>query len=102
MLIERSTQDAVILLKEKDAYLHALLGEFGNNRFIERLKAEFISLLDNNGFPNSNPLTPYYIEFHLSITISLYRFWHFRGKDLSPDELVGLINRLSTKGLSFQ
>jgi len=62
MLIERSTQDAVILLKEKDAYLHALLGEFGNNRFIARLKAEFISLLDNNGFPNSNPLTHHQIS----------------------------------------
>ena len=92
-------QILIRLFEEKGKYLEALLGDYGNNRFLERLKEEIFSGEMNLSFPRENPILPYLIEFHTSTPISLFRLWHRRGKDLSLEELSALIQNLCTTGI---
>lgn len=93
-------RDIYLLFEEKGAYLNALLGDYGNNRFIEKLKCEYFSDGQNYCFPKDNTLTPYLLEFQISTSFSLLRLWQRREKDLPPDVLYGLIDRLFTSGIS--
>ena len=52
-------------------------------------------------FPKDDPKTPYLIEFHISTSLSLFRLWQRRNKDLPPEELFDLIESLYSKGISF-
>lgn len=40
---QADTWDILLLFEEKGACLNALLGDYGNIRFIEKLKGEFFS-----------------------------------------------------------
>jgi AcrR family transcriptional regulator len=93
-------QDILLLFEEKGTYLDALLGDYGNIRFIEKLKDAFFSGEQNNCFPKDTSVTPYLLEFHISTSFSLLRLWQRRQKDLTPDELFSLIDMLFTSGIS--
>ena len=93
-------RDILLLFEEKGAYLNALLGDYGNIRFIEKLKGEFFSDEQNYCFPKDNSVTPYLLEFQISTSFSLLRLWQRRQKDLSPDELFCLIDMLFNSGIS--
>nr|WP_154985779.1 TetR/AcrR family transcriptional regulator [Paenibacillus xylanexedens] len=95
-------QDALQCLENAEdiAILKALLGDFGSVHFVERLKREipFERLIVD--FPSDDALAPYIIEFYISTLISMFRLWIRNGKDLSSEELVGLIDSLFTKGIT--
>lgn len=93
-------QDILILFEEKGAYLDALLGDYGNIRFIEKLKGAFFSGEQNYCLPKDSSVAPYLLEFHISTSFSLLRLWQRRQKDLTPDELFSLIETLFTSGIS--
>lgn len=97
-----TVQDALHCL-EKPGYLSvlkALLGDYGSIRFLERLKREItLNNLDLN-VPHNDSLTPYLIEFHISTSLSLFRLWLQRGKDLAPEDFFGLVDNLFTTGIT--
>lgn len=86
------------VFEDKELYVKALLGKYGNIRFLERLKKEFpIDENYANGLSDTS-LVPYLIEFHVSTSLSLFHLWLNRGKDLSPEKLFSLIHDLYTTG----
>lgn len=92
-------QDFVQLYSEKGIYLSTLLGDYGRISFLEKIKTE-IALDENDlNLPEDNSLTPYLVEFHISTSLSLFRHWLRREKDLPPKELFDLIDRLLMAGL---
>jgi AcrR family transcriptional regulator len=98
--IETNAQDLLLLFEEKGAYLNALLSDYGNIRFIEKLKDEFFSDEPKYCFPKDSSVTPYLLEFHISTSFSLLRLWQRRQKDLPPEKLISLIDMLFTSGIS--
>ncbi|MFB9324484.1 TetR/AcrR family transcriptional regulator [Paenibacillus aurantiacus] len=92
--------ELLLLFEEKGASLNALLGDYGNFRFIEKLKSEFFSEEQTYCFPQDHSVTPYLLEFHISTSVSLLRLWQQRQKDLPPDQLISLIEMLFTSGIS--
>jgi AcrR family transcriptional regulator len=93
-------QSILLLFEEKGTYLSALFGDYGNIRFFERLMQEFSADKLCGDFPAENKLTPYLIEFHVSTSLSLFRLWLRRGKDLAPEELYELVDGLYTSGIT--
>lgn len=81
--------------------MKALLGDYGSHRFVERLKID-TNHKEVHGIylSDKNPITPYLKEFHFSITLSLFRLWQRRKKDLTSEELIDLMLRLYTGGMS--
>lgn len=91
----------VDLYETKSIYINALLGKYGSARFLERIKAEpKLGILEFN-LPDSNIYKPYYIEYHLSTTISLFRLWLKRGKDLPVADFMELTARLFHEGMPY-
>jgi AcrR family transcriptional regulator len=90
----------LFLFEKKGNCLNALLGDYGSIRFLERIKKEIFPYEQEQSFIKDNPLTPYLVEFHLSISFSLFRLWIRRERDLSPDELFDLIQNLYLKGVT--
>ena len=85
------------LLDAKEEYLKALLGPFGCVHFQDRLKREFLPQATHSG--NDQVLQAYLSEFHISVSLSMYRLWLNRGKDISLGELSKLIHTLYTTGV---
>jgi AcrR family transcriptional regulator len=67
--------EVVNLYEEKGEYLNALMGKYGSNRFLERLKEKIPLDGHELSFSDNNPVTPYLIEFHRSTALSLFQFW---------------------------
>ena len=88
--------DLLHLLSEKEDFLKVLLGPFGCVHFQDRLKQELLPQNSETG--SSSPLQPYLSEFHLTVSLSLYRLWLQREKDIPLDELTALIHTLYTAG----
>lgn len=95
---ERTPVELMRLLTEKEKYLKALLGPFGYIHFQDRLKEEFAE--KNDAVIKDERIKPYFAEFHIEVSMSLYRLWLNRGKDISLDELTMLIHNLYTYGAS--
>jgi len=98
-----SVHEIFAILDKKGLYLNALnalLGEYSGNRFLDKIKASvpFEALKLNTS--KDNPILPYLVEFHLSTILSLLRLWYRRQKDVSLDEILSLILRLYTGGIS--
>jgi len=93
-------QDVFALYEEKGVYLNALLGDYGSNRFLERLKASIPFDAHKLSLTADHPLTPYLMEFHLTTILSMLRLWQRRQKDLTPKELVNLMLSLYVGGVS--
>ena len=80
--------------------LEALFGDYGNTRFLERLKKEIpVDRLALN-LPEGSAVTPYLVEFYMSTALSLLKVWFRRQKDLPQDELFELAHNLYTDGIS--
>jgi AcrR family transcriptional regulator len=92
--------EVVNLYEEKGEYLNALMGKYGNNRFLERLKEKIPLDVQELSLSDNDPITPYLIEFHRSTVLSLFQLWQHRKKDLSIEELADLMIRLYTKGIT--
>lgn len=92
---DRSQKDLLHLLAEKEEYLKVLLGNYGCIHFQDRLKKEFMPVSDST----TNKLEPYLSEFHITVSLSMYRLWLNRNKDISLDELSALIHTLYTNGV---
>lgn len=95
---ERTPAQLMQLLSEKEEYLKALLGPFGCVHFQDRIKKEFVA--EDDQTVKDERFRPYFSEFHIEISLSLYRLWLNRGKDISLDELAELIHTLYTFGAS--
>jgi len=97
----RSTvQNVLLLFENKETYLNAILGDYGNIRFLERIKKEIpLEMLELN-FSKDDPKTPYLIEFRISTSLSLFRLWQRRKKDLPPEQLFSIVDTLYTKGIA--
>ena len=95
-----SIKHIISLFDEKGFYINALFGDYGSNRFIEKLKANIPFEAHKLNISKDEPITPYLMEFHLSTVFSLLRLWHRRQKDLQSEELLSLIFRLYTSGIS--
>ena len=98
-----SVHEIFAVFDEKGFYLNALsalFGDYSGNRFLEKVKASipFESLKLN--ISKDNPMFPYLMEFHLSTTLSLLRLWYHRQKDMSLEDVLNLILRLYTGGIS--
>lgn len=88
------------LFEDKELSVKALLGKYGNIRFLERLKKELhINEIYAENYSDTS-LAPYLIEFHISTSLSLFHLWLNRGKDLPPEELFSLIHHLYTTGIT--
>ena len=96
-----TTQTILLLFESKETCLNAIWGNYGSIRFFERVKKEFPLDMIEKSFPKDDPKTPYLIEFHISTSLSLFRLWQRRNKDLPPEELFDLIESLYSKGISF-
>ncbi|WP_342477607.1 TetR/AcrR family transcriptional regulator [Paenibacillus sp. FSL H7-0350] len=96
-----TVQDTLSCLGKREhlQVLNALLGDYGSVRFLKRLKQEFI--LDQYlNIPQNHSLTPYFIEFYLTTTLSLFRLWLQRGKDIPPEEFIRLAENLYSRGIT--
>ncbi|MNI77544.1 hypothetical protein D3C73_1338460 [compost metagenome] len=97
-----TVQNALHCLDKREylSILSALLGDYGSTRFLERLKREIpLDSLEFNS-PQNHSITPYLIEFYLSTSLSLFRLWLRREKDLSSEEFFKLVDNLYTKGIT--
>ena len=82
-------------------YMNTLLGDYGSIRFLDRLKSEIpLDKLMQN-YTKDDSITPYLTEFYISTSLSLFRLWIRRQKDISLDELSILAHNLFAKGMSF-
>lgn len=97
-----NVQNALHCLEDREhlSVLKALLGDYGSLRFLERLKREMTLDRLDLSLPSNHSITPYLIEFHISTSLSLFRLWLQREKDLSPEEFFGLMDNLYTKGIT--
>lgn len=84
--------------EQNELYLKALLGENGNIHFMDRLKKELVQYLDVRLPEVSEQIKPYVMEYHMSTTVSIFRLWITRGKDISKEELFQLIHILYHNG----
>lgn len=92
-------EDIYRLFEDKELYIRAVLGEYGNIRFLEQLKKKFFSIGFENNATGDTALTPYLMEFHISTSLSLFHLWLNREKDLPPEQLFSLIHTLYTTGI---
>lgn len=83
--------DLVELYETKATYVNAMLGNFGGSRFLEKLRTESNLAIPELDLPDDHPLKPYLVEFHLSASLSLFRLWLRRGKDLPVENLIAMI-----------
>ena len=61
------------------------MGEYGNIRFLEKIKSEFnISEIYSDKLEDTS-LAPYLLEFQISTSLTLFHLWLKRGKDLEPE-----------------
>lgn len=86
--------------EEKALYLDALLGDYGNNRFMERIKAIPKVPISGLELPNEHRLKPYLVEYRLSGALSLFRLWLRQGQDLSTAEFMSLVADLYQDGIA--
>ncbi|MDK8191237.1 TetR/AcrR family transcriptional regulator [Paenibacillus sp. UMB7766-LJ446] len=101
-LSSHPVQDALHCLENMEylSVLNAFLGDYGSIRFLERLKREItLGRLELN-LPPDSAITPYLIEFHISTSLSLFRLWLQRQKDLSSEEFFKLVDNLYSKGVT--
>lgn len=93
-----SPQHIFKLFEDKELSVKALLGEYGNIRFLEKIKSEFNISETYSDKLEDTSLTPYLMEFQISTSLTLFHLWLKRGKDLKPEKLFSLIHELYTKG----
>ena len=99
-LFHPDLHELTAFFEHKECCLKAVLGDYGSAHFCERLKQELLGKELEKLVSQTGDLVPYLIEFHIATSTALFRVWLKNGKDLSADELLGLIHNLYTKGIS--
>lgn len=96
-----NTSDAELIhfFEHKEMRLNAVLGDYGCFRFLERLKSLIVVDPRLTECNISADEMPYYLEFHLSTSLSMFRLWLKRGKDIPQERLFDLIHQLYTNGM---
>lgn len=94
-------QQLMTFFESKEQYLKALLGDYGNVHFLDKLKKELPLEELKNSFSQGEALVPYLIEFHIATSLSLFRVWLASGKNIPSDVLLELIHNLYTKGILY-
>ena len=94
-----SVQKINRLFEEKGNVLNALFGEYGNVRFITNLMQELPDDHSCLNFSAEEKVLPYLNEFYISTSLSLFRLWLKRNKDLTPEEFYKLVDILYTSGI---
>lgn len=88
------------IINEYGDRIYLLLGEKGDPGFIVRLKKKYTELfyfsLDSSA---KSPYTDYVIAYTVSAMIGLMIYWHENGKQLPPEELIGVIHKIASEGL---
>ena len=92
----KSQTDLLTLLAAKEDYLKVLMGTYGCIHFQDRLKSEF---MQENEKKEYDVIHTYLSEFHMTVSLSMYRLWLKQGKDISLEELSGIIHTLYTEGV---
>lgn len=97
-----AVQDTLYCLDKREhlLVLSALLGDYGNTRFLKRLKKEITLDQLELYVPQNHSLTPYLIEFYRTTSLSLFRLWLQRQKDLSSEEFFKLVENLYSRGIT--
>ena len=86
------------LFEDKELAVKALLGEYGNIRFLEKIKSEFNISETYSDKLEDTSLAPYLMEFQISTSLTLFHLWLKREKDLEPEKLFSLIHELYSNG----
>jgi AcrR family transcriptional regulator len=91
-------EEMVKRFDERELYIKALMGEFSNNHFLDRIKTIAAQEINELSLLQDQKLNPYLIEYHLSGIFSLFRLWLSRDQDLSTEEFLsfgmGLYNKV--------
>lgn len=97
-----TVQDTLYCLDKREhlLVLSALLGDYGSTRFLKRIKKEITLHQLELDVPQNHSLTPYLIEFYLTTSLSLFRLWLQRQKDLSSEEFFKLVENLYSRGIT--
>lgn len=93
-------ENLVTLYNDRKIYVEALMGDYGINRFLMKLMNSMNEIIPELNIPDDDPLKEYRIQYRISTSLSLFRLWIKRGKDLSVDELLQLVWNLYIKGSS--
>lgn len=94
-------ENLVELYHEKSLYVEALMGDYGSSRFLFKLEDSLRSIIPELNIPDQDPLKAYRIQYRISVSLSLFRLWIRRGKDLPVDELLKLVWGLYRSGSSY-
>ena len=74
--------------------LNAVLGDFGYIHFQQRLKQLLPKAASQISPVGAEHLSSYFIELHLSISLTLFRTWLKKGKNIPTETLITLIHKL--------
>lgn len=88
------------LFENNELAMRALLGPYGQLRFLERVKAEFKSYFEPFSKRYDAKLAPYVVEYCISTSVALFNLWQKNAGVLSAEELFSLIESLRQHGLS--
>ena len=92
-------QTMVTAYETKPLYFNALFGKYGDINYISSLSNIFKFDLVETHLPDEDKQKGYLLEFHLSTTISLFRYWLQQEKNISIEKVMSLIKVLYTKGI---
>lgn len=95
-------KNLVELYNEKGLYMDALMGSYGNSRFLLRLEDAMQNSIPEMDIPDSDPLKAYRVQYRFTVSLSLFRLWVRRGKDLPVDEFLKLVWGLYQNGSSYR
>lgn len=87
--------DLVSLYDEKQLYFDALFGDYGDYRFLDKIKGQ----IQYNRI-SDDKMQPYLIEYHFYTATMLFRLWLRRGKDITVEQLFSEITKLYDNGVS--
>lgn len=93
-------ENLVDLYNDRGLYVEALMGDYGSSHFLIKLENSMHEIIPELNIPDDDPLKAYRIQYRISTSLSLFRLWIKRGKDLSVNELLQLVWNLYLNGSS--
>lgn len=96
---EDIVKSALFTYKGEDDYSDALLGKYGAEHFLHKLRGRLKPWIDARNIAG-DPLEEYLIQYRIDTSLSMFQLWIERGRDLPFEELAQLIADLSMHGLS--
>lgn len=93
-----SANELLQFYEEKEEILKALFGNYGSIHFLNKLKNELLPYVELQLSNIPEKYRAYIEEFHINTTVSLFRLWISRNKDIGQEELFELIHILYNNG----